>query len=188
MIDWNKIIESHVIKTFRNICYKWWGIDIQFFDEYGNSKSKNGSFQNNLCLLLRTTEKGAKFCLRDCKKNLAGLRKFFRRRFIARSTNALSGKEAVFKIYNEPVPDKAVSMFEREIVEEKAITDEVKKRRHLRIDTFFKVDFKYHPCHNGVISGKATILDLSEAGMFADQVLAIDAKTGDSCPARYRRT
>jgi len=91
----------------------------------------------------------------------------------------LSGKEAVFKIYNESDPDRAVSMFEREIVGEKAITDDVKMRRHLRIDTFFKVDFKYHPGYNGVISARTTVLNISEAGMFADQILAINAKTGE---------
>jgi hypothetical protein len=38
MIEWTKITESHVIKTFRKICSKWWGIDIQFYDEYGVCK------------------------------------------------------------------------------------------------------------------------------------------------------
>ena len=91
----------------------------------------------------------------------------------------LSRKEAIFKIYNESDLKEVVSMFEREISEEDASTDKVRKRQYPRIDTFFKADFKYHPGHNGVISGRASILDLSEGGMFADQILTIGAETGE---------
>ena len=91
----------------------------------------------------------------------------------------MSGKEGIFKIYNETNSHKAVSMFESEILEQGMTGHDIMKRTYPRVDTFFKADFKYHPGHNGVISGRATILDLSEGGMFAKQVLAVDAKTED---------
>ena len=75
MIDWDKITESHVIKMARIVSYKWWGIDIQFFDENGDCKSKNTSLQNSFCSLLYSTEKGTKSCLENCKKNLEKLNK-----------------------------------------------------------------------------------------------------------------
>jgi len=98
-----------------------------------------------------------------------GLRKIIR----------MSGKEDIFKIYNVQSSHKAVSMFEKEILEQDAAGDNIKKRDHPRADTFFKADFKYHPGHNGVISGSATILDLSEGGMFAERVTDMDAETED---------
>jgi anti-anti-sigma regulatory factor len=91
----------------------------------------------------------------------------------------MSGKEDIFKVYNEQDSHKAVSMFEKEILEQSTAKDDIRKREYSRADAFFKADFKYHPGHNGVFSGRATILNLSEGGMFADQVLAMDAKTED---------
>ncbi len=46
MSYWNKIIESHVVKVFRNITHDWWGIDIHFYDEYGNYKNNGIPFRN----------------------------------------------------------------------------------------------------------------------------------------------
>ena len=94
-----------------------------------------------------------------------------------RETISMTGKEEILKIYNEEDSQRAVSMFESEMLEETKDKDGVAKRNCPRIDTFFKADFKYCPSHNGVISGRATILDLSESGLFADQVLAMDAET-----------
>lgn len=91
----------------------------------------------------------------------------------------MSGNEDTFKIYNEVDSQKAVSMFEEEILEQGMSRDDVRKRNYLRVEAFFKADFKYYPGHNGVIAGRATILDLSEGGMFAEQVLAMDEKTED---------
>ncbi|MFQ5786425.1 MAG: PilZ domain-containing protein [Thermodesulfobacteriota bacterium] len=91
----------------------------------------------------------------------------------------MSGKEDIFKVYNEQDSHKAVSMFEKEILEQDATGENIRNRDYPRVDTFFKADFKDHPGHNGVLSGRATILNLSEGGMFADQVLAMDAKTKD---------
>lgn len=68
MIYWDKIIESRVVDTFRNICYKWWCIDIQFYDEYGICKSKNLPFQNPFCHLMHSKTNGAKHCYRNYKK------------------------------------------------------------------------------------------------------------------------
>ncbi len=76
MIDWNKIVESNVIKTFREVSHKWWGMDIQFYDEYGNWINDNINFNNPLCSLINKTPKGRKNChrcysmyLRDLKKH-----------------------------------------------------------------------------------------------------------------------
>ena len=91
----------------------------------------------------------------------------------------MSGKEDIFKVYNEQSSHEAVSMFERDILEQVAAGVNIMKRAYPRADAFFKTDFKYHPGHNGVISGRATILDLSEGGTFAEQVLAVDAETED---------
>ena len=73
MIDWTKITESHVIKTCRKICYKWWGIDIQFYDKY--CTSKNVSFLNPVCKLMHSTPKGAKRCHQTYRKNLKEFKK-----------------------------------------------------------------------------------------------------------------
>lgn len=82
-----------------------------------------------------------------------------------------------FKIYNETDRNKAVLMFEKEILGEGIASGEIKNRRVPRIDTFFKADFKYHTGHNGVISGRATIINFSEGGMFAEQILSLDVET-----------
>src|SRR3990170_7615370 len=75
MIDWTKIVESHVIKTFRKICYKWWGIDIQFYDEYSACKNTGISFRNPLCNLINSTPKGVKRCSQTYRKNLKEFKK-----------------------------------------------------------------------------------------------------------------
>ncbi len=46
MSYWNKIIESHVVKVFRNITHDWWGIDVHFYDEFGNCKNNGIPFRN----------------------------------------------------------------------------------------------------------------------------------------------
>lgn len=70
MIDWTKITESHVIKTFRKICSKWWGIDIQFYDEYGVCKNSGLSFRNPLCSVIRSIPEGTKLCSQTYRKRL----------------------------------------------------------------------------------------------------------------------
>lgn len=95
-----------------------------------------------------------------------------------RSMLRISGKESILSIYNETDCDKVASLFEKEILGKKD-KGGIKNRRHPRINTFFPADFKYNPGHNGVISCKANILNLSEGGALADQILAIDAKKGE---------
>jgi len=73
MVVWNKIIESHVIRMFRKVSYRWWGIDIQFFDEYGDREGKNISLQNSFCRLIHT--KRTRSCLQNCKRYLRKLNK-----------------------------------------------------------------------------------------------------------------
>ncbi len=75
MIDWTKIEESHVIRTFRKICYKWWRIDIQFYDEYSVRKNNGMSFRNHICKLMNSTPKGAKRCAQTYQKNLKEFKK-----------------------------------------------------------------------------------------------------------------
>lgn len=74
MIDWAKIVESHVIRIFRKICYEWWGVDIRFYDEYGNHRNTNNFFQNPICNVMNLTPKGAKCCSRTYMENLKKFR------------------------------------------------------------------------------------------------------------------
>lgn len=92
----------------------------------------------------------------------------------------MSGKESLFKVYNETDCHEVVSMFEEENLEEASNKDGIRKRHYPRVDTFFQVVFKYHPGHNGVISGKATIRDLSEGGAFAGQITAVNTENGET--------
>lgn len=70
MIDWNKIVESHVVKTFRGICNKWWEMDIQFFDEQGNHRSNGIPFRNPFCGLMHSTASSTRSCLSNYKSCL----------------------------------------------------------------------------------------------------------------------
>ena len=71
MICWDKINSSHVVKMFRRICYKWWEVDIQFYDEYGECKSTNTPLKNKLCGLVHSKSGDSKNCLACDKKSLA---------------------------------------------------------------------------------------------------------------------
>ncbi len=48
-----------------------------------------------------------------------------------------------------------------------------------RVSTLIPTEFKYHPGHNGVISGKANILNLSEGGLLMGEVTASHEKSGE---------
>lgn len=76
MIDWNKVIESYVVRTFSSVCYKWWGLDIRFFDLSGNCKSDYVPFRNPFCRLMNSTPNGTKCCRQGYKKHLKGISKF----------------------------------------------------------------------------------------------------------------
>ncbi|MBV6517464.1 MAG: nitrogen fixation protein NifA [Candidatus Brocadia sp.] len=75
MIDWIKIAESHVIRTFRKISYAWWGIDIQFYDEYDACKNYRTFFQNPVCSVIHSIPKGIKLCAQTYQKELKKCRK-----------------------------------------------------------------------------------------------------------------
>ncbi len=92
----------------------------------------------------------------------------------------ISGKEGIFKIFNETNSEKAVSLFEEEISGKKeTVKESIKKRRYLRVNTFFQAEFKYNPCNNGMISVRANVINLSEGGILADEIKAINPKTGE---------
>lgn len=75
MIDWDKISNSHVLKTFRVVSNKWWGTDVQLYDRSGNSRSENISLKNPLCHLINKTADGAKLCSQSRRKNVISLNK-----------------------------------------------------------------------------------------------------------------
>lgn len=105
--------------------------------------------------------------------------RLFNARTEIRSMIKLSGKEDSIKTYNETDCDKVVSLFEKELLEEKdTVKDGAKVRRYPRINTFFPTEFKYHLDHNGEVICKANVLNLSEGGIFASKVMVIGRKTG----------
>jgi anti-anti-sigma regulatory factor len=91
----------------------------------------------------------------------------------------LSGKRNIIKPYNETDTDKALSLFEKEIlkIKDKASLG-VTGRRHTRINTSFAKEFKYHSSSNEEIEGKASILNLSEGGLFANRIRTFNLNTG----------
>ncbi|MGR3318346.1 MAG: sigma 54-interacting transcriptional regulator [Candidatus Anammoxibacter sp.] len=91
MIDWEKINNSYVVKTFRPVCYKWWGVDIQFYDEYGECKSGNTPFQNQICKLMHSKTSGEKICFKNYRKHLNGFERT--QRFVA--CNCSVGLDAI---------------------------------------------------------------------------------------------
>ncbi len=97
---------------------------------------------------------------------------------------SISGKEDVFKIYNCQDCDEVASLFEKEILGEKGpITDGARGRRHPRINTSLHVEFKYHTGHNHPIMARSKVLNLSEGGIFAEQIVTINTKTGKTVNA-----
>ncbi len=93
----------------------------------------------------------------------------------------LSGKRSIIKLYNETDTDMAVSLFENEMlkIKDKASLG-VTGRCHTRINTSFAKEFKYHTASsNEEIEGKASILNLSEGGLFANKIIAYNLKTGE---------
>ena len=91
----------------------------------------------------------------------------------------LSGKRNIIKLYNETDTDKAVSLFEKEILEKKDKASRgVTGRRYTRINTSFANEFKYHSDPDEEIEGKASILNLSEGGLFANRIRTFNLNTG----------
>ena len=92
----------------------------------------------------------------------------------------MAGKQNIIKSYNEKRIDIAVSLFEKGILRER---DKVRRgvlgRRHPRINTsVFAKEFKYYSDSNGEIEGKASILNLSEGGLFANRIRTFNLNTG----------
>ena len=63
MEQWNKIINSNVVKMFRNIAYDWWGLDVHFYDKFGNDVNNGLYFRNPLCSLINSKKETAEECL-----------------------------------------------------------------------------------------------------------------------------
>lgn len=105
--------------------------------------------------------------------------RLFNIRPLIRDMIKVSGKEDFLDTYKEKDCDISVSLFEKEISEEKdRAKDGIIRRRHPRVNTSFPKEFHYHSGHNGKIHGKAHILNLSESGIFADRIITINTKTG----------
>lgn len=75
MIDWTKILESHVIRTFRKICHKWWGIDIQFYDERCVCKNNGMTFRNPFCNSINSIPEGRRLCSQTYRERLKEFKK-----------------------------------------------------------------------------------------------------------------
>ncbi len=98
----------------------------------------------------------------------------------------ISGREQHFKIYEETEPDEVVSVFEKERLEVNTNGPCIKKRHYPRIGTSFQAGLKYQPVNNGVILDKATILNLSENGLLASHITALNSK--DVEPVTFSKT
>ena len=91
----------------------------------------------------------------------------------------VSGKRNIIKSYNETDTDKAVSLFEKEILKKKdKVSRGVTGRRYTRVNASFPKEFKYHSGRNGEIEGKAHVLNLSEGGLLADRIIVFNLETG----------
>ncbi|MCP4266924.1 MAG: hypothetical protein GY777_15365 [Candidatus Brocadiaceae bacterium] len=89
----------------------------------------------------------------------------------------ISGKECIIKLYNCQETHEAVLMLEKEILEEKnTFRDSVKRRCFKRIDTSIKTEFKSHTPHNGEITYKAVIENISQGGGLVNLVSAFNKK------------
>jgi hypothetical protein len=64
----------------------------------------------------------------------------------------------------------------------KEIGNGTNSRAYPRVSTLLPVEFKFHPGHNGVISAKSNILNLSEGGMMMGEVKACHGKSGIEIP------
>lgn len=92
-----------------------------------------------------------------------------------------SGIECNFRIYEQIDTEYVIYLFEKEIGV-KVVEGDTKKRLYSRIDTLFPVDFKYLHAKKGIIMVKANIVNLSEGGVFADQILTVGTNTEEIIP------
>ncbi len=95
-----------------------------------------------------------------------------------RSFMSLAGKSHFLGyVYHDTNNEKAVELFAKEFFRNDK-ESAGNKRRHPRVDVRIPAAFKYHPGHNGVISGMARIFNLSEGGVLAGDVVAINTTNG----------
>ncbi|MGR3220364.1 MAG: hypothetical protein ACUZ8H_11200, partial [Candidatus Anammoxibacter sp.] len=92
----------------------------------------------------------------------------------------MAGKNDIIKVYKEYDVKKAITLLEGEISETEKSEPDVKNRMHLRINTSFPAEFKYHPGHNGVISGRTRVINLSESGLMACNISAVHEQNGET--------
>lgn len=87
------------------------------------------------------------------------------------------------RMYNEKDRTKAVALFEKEVLEKRVVHGEgiLKKRRHIRVDTSFPSEFKFRRNHE-TVSGRAQILNLSEGGVLAGQIVALNEHAEEMIP------
>ncbi|MDR4508674.1 MAG: PilZ domain-containing protein [Candidatus Brocadiaceae bacterium] len=78
-------------------------------------------------------------------------------------------------IYNVAETDKAFLLFAKEFFRDKGECS-IDNRQFPRVTTLFPTMFKYHAGHDGVILGKANILNLSEGGALVGDIETIDSK------------
>ena len=103
-----------------------------------------------------------------------------------KSVIRIAKKESFFQLmYNEKDRAKAASLFEKDILEKEIIPgdDILKKRHHLRVNTSFPSEFKLQRNH-GLTTGRAHILNLSEGGALASQIVAINKNTEEMIPCQ----
>lgn len=90
----------------------------------------------------------------------------------------MAKKESFFQIINEKDRTKAALVFEKDLLEKKVIAGDgvLKKRQHIRVNTSFPSEFKFHRDY-GTILGRANILNLGEGGVLAGHIVAMNTDT-----------
>lgn len=95
-----------------------------------------------------------------------------------RSFITITGNEKIVKIIiNESSEEAALAMFEKQLMERPA-GQGVESRRFARASVSLPTEFKYHPASNGVISGRAHIINLSEGGLGMHKIESFEMHTG----------
>lgn len=102
---------------------------------------------------------------------------FFNLNYNVKIMLSLSQKESYFSVFSETDYDKVVSLFEKEIPGKKDICiSGADNRSFPRVNTNISTVFKYHPSHNGVITGRAKVINLSEGGLLTANLVAANIR------------
>ena len=116
-------------------------------------------------ILHKLISRGMRICLFNVRTEIRGMIR-------------LSGKDDLIKTYKETDCDKVVSKFEKEMLEEKStFKDDVKRRCFQRVNTSLQTEFKSLTSHNGEITYRAVIENLSEGGVLINKINAFNKKT-----------